>query len=268
MPLIGFFDESEHPEGQKPIAVAGFLFTQTGYAQFYREWRKTVLRHGTRRFAHFHMTDLYAGKGVYADVTIPERVEIFENAITAISKNIYASIGVHFNQKEFEEVAPVEWSHYFGSIYTAACHMCIQATAYGLTKWGSSEKVNYTFENGHKFRAQANSLMEKIRNDAAAKRAFRYRGHSFQEKEQSFGLQAADLFAWNIVKESFHTVPRSLRPFLLSTGRFASEIKKRQVFFPLTGEHLVTFLNDQMLATWERERHIAVDFGPRKRTLR
>jgi hypothetical protein len=236
VPLIGFFDESENPEGQKPIAVAGFLFTRTGYAQFYRGWKKTVLRHGTKRFAHFHMTDLYAGKGVYAGVTIPERVELFENAITAISKNIYASIGVHFNQQEFEEVAPVEWSRSFGSIYTAACHMSIQATAYGLREWRSSEKVHYTFESGHKFRAQANSLMEKIRNDAEAVRTFRYRGHSFEQKDQSFGLQAADLFAWNVVKESFRTVPPSLRPFLLSMGRLASEIKKRQVFFPLTGE--------------------------------
>jgi hypothetical protein len=165
-------------------------------------------------------------------------------------------------------VAPVEWSHYFGSIYTTACHMCIQATAYGLREWRSSERVHYTFESGHKFRAQANSLMEKIRNDAAAKRDFRYHGHSFQEKNQSFGLQAADLFAWNVVKESFRTVPPSLRPFLLSMGRLASGIKKRQVFFPLTGDRLVTFLNDQMLGTWSRERYIPVSFGPRRRTLR
>lgn len=218
VPLIGFFDESENPEGQKPIAVAGFLFTRTGHAQFYREWKKTVLRHGTKHFAHFHMTDLYAGKGVYAGVTIPERVEIFENAITAINKNIYAAIGVHFNQQEFEEVAPVEWSHYFGSIYTTACHMCIQATAYGLREWRSSERVHYTFESGHKFRAQANSLMEKIQNDAAAKRDFRYHGHSFQEKNQSFGLQAADLFAWNVVKESFRTVPRACGRFCCRWG--------------------------------------------------
>jgi uncharacterized protein DUF3800 len=243
------------------------LFTRTGYAQLYREWKKTVLRHGTKRFAHFHMTDLYAGKGVYAGVTIPERVEIFENAITAISKNIYASIGVHFNQQEFEEVAPLEWSRYFGSIYTAACHMSIQATAYGLREWRSSEKVHYTFESGHRFRAQANSLMEKIRNDAEAVRNFRYRSHSFEQEDQSFGLQAADLFAWNVVKESFRTVPPSLRPFLLSMGRLASEIKKRQVFFPLTGDRLVAFLDDQMLGTWSRDRHIPLDFGPRKRTL-
>src|SRR6476469_9278774 len=121
VPLIGFFDESENPEGQKPIAVAGFLFTRTGYAQFYRDWKKTVLRHGTKHFAHFHMTDLYAGKGVYAGVTIPERVEIFENAITAIHKNIYASIGVPFNQKKFEEGRQAKWSHNSATTNTTAC---------------------------------------------------------------------------------------------------------------------------------------------------
>lgn len=268
VPLIGFFDESESPLGQKPIAVAGFLFTRAGYASFYREWKRTVLRHGTSRFAHFHMTDLYAGKGVYAGILIPERVEIFENAITAISRNIHASVGVYFDQQEFEEVAPAEWAHYFGSIYTAACHMCIQATAYGLREWQSSSKVHFTFESGYKFQAQANSLLERIRNDPAATRDFRYSGHSFDEKEQSFGLQAADLFAWNVVKNGLGAVPPSLRPFLSSMGRLAREIKKRQVFFPLTGDRLVAFLNDQMLATWSHERHIPVEFGPRKRTLR
>lgn len=170
MALIGYFDESENPEGQKQIAVAGFLFTPVGYGRFYRAWKKTVLRHGSRRFTHFHMTDLYAGKHEYAGVSIPERVEILDNAVTAVGKHIYASIGVQFHQQEFEEVAPLQWPKYFGSIYTAACHMCIQATAHGLNEWGSSEKIHYTFEDGHKFRAQASSLMDGISKDAAAVR--------------------------------------------------------------------------------------------------
>ena len=57
VPLIGFFDESESPLGQKPIAVAGFLFTRPGYANFYREWKRTVLQHGSG-VRHFYMTDL------------------------------------------------------------------------------------------------------------------------------------------------------------------------------------------------------------------
>jgi hypothetical protein len=152
--------------------------------------------------------------------------------------------------------------------YTAACQMCIQATAYGLNEWGSSEKIHYTFEAGHKFRAQANSLMDRISNDAAAKRIFRYRGHSFEDKKQTLGLQAADLFAWNIVKVSQRVVPSSLRPFLPSMRRLAQEIRPRQVFFPLTGDRLVTFMTDQMQGTWSRERYVTVNFGPRKRTLR
>ena len=66
------------------LPVQGILESGTlvdaGQLQDLAEAWKKLSKLADKHFAHFHMTDLYAGKGVYAGVTIPERVEIFENA--------------------------------------------------------------------------------------------------------------------------------------------------------------------------------------------
>jgi hypothetical protein len=43
------------------ICVGGQLFKPAAYAKSKRQWRRSVLRFGDRRFTAFHMVDLFAG---------------------------------------------------------------------------------------------------------------------------------------------------------------------------------------------------------------
>ena len=269
MTLTGFFDESERREQREPICVGGYLFKTAGYKQFRRYWKNHVLRLRGLKFKHFHTTDLCAGRGEYEELTIPDRVEILERAVEAIGDHAYAGIGIYFERAEFERMAPPEWPEFRGSIYSSACHMCLQATASWLRTWGSDLQVVYVFEQGHKLQAEANTVLMAIRNDARARKEFRYKKHLFEDKEQQVGLQAADLFAWTITKAAIAQggrAPRAFRPFLPVIRRLASTNRDRQKVHVFTGDRLRRYLQEQSLASGEEG--IAVDFGPRRRTFR
>jgi hypothetical protein len=263
--LTGYFDESERDSEGEPICVAGYLFKPTGYKHFRKKWQRDVLAFGERRFRHFHMTDLCAGHGEYAGLPICDRVEILNGAVSAISKHTYASIAVHFDKAEFVKVAPPEWPAYRGSIYTAACHMCIQSSAHWLEKWGCHADVLYVFERGHKFQGEVEAVLKSIAANDEARALFRYGNHIF-EKKSEVGLQAADLQAWTITKARAcggGTVPKAFRPFVQPILRLANGASNgRNLLHQLTGDRLRRFVAEQLAVP---EGGIPVDFGPGKR---
>lgn len=251
MPTIAaYFDESVRTDGRAPICVGGFLFKAPEYERFVQRWRREVLRLPNRtQLRHFHMTDLCAGHGEYKGLSIPTRVAIFDRAIDVIQSCIYGSVSVHFLQHEFEAVAPRDWPQFRGSIYSAACHVCVQATAQALAKWRCHLEVRYVFEQGHKFQGEADDVLKAISRHAQARKDFRYRSHSFTGKSEP-GLQAADLLVWWVTKVTAARdlgakAPNAVKPFLPGMRRLGSIKEGRQILHDLTGDKLFRFIKEQ-----------------------
>jgi hypothetical protein len=262
--INGFFDESERQEANDPIVVAGYLFKQRGYSSLQRLWRHHVLLHG--RLRHFHTTDLVAGQGVYKGMDISKRQEILTAAVAAIVSHMYAGIAVHFDRTEFEAVAPSDWPERYGSIYTTACNGCLELASEWMRDERSHLSVRYVFERGHKFRAQADSLLTALGGDLDARRQLRYAQHAFEEKDAEYGLQAADLLAWFLARVMVTSkASASLRPFLSSLKPLVTRDNSRYRLRPMTGTALRTFIDNNRAARWPG---FAAEVGPRKRTFR
>lgn len=210
------------------------------------------------------MTDLFAGRGVYQDLSIPERIDILNHAVNAIAGNFYVGVGVHFDRVEFEAEAPKDWPRYFGSIYSVACQMCLQSTAFMLDRLKSHLPVLYVFERGHKFRAEADAFLTAIGKHDESRKYYRYRQHIFEEKEAEFGLQAADLMAWTVTKARLGGRHPSMRPFLDPLMRLAQTAPERQMIHSFTGETLLKFIESQLTG----RREVIAQVGPRKRAFR
>ena len=264
MVLGGYFDESERQENDEPICVGGFFFKPAAYVKFRRDWHRTVLRYKQRRFTHFHTTDLCAGQREYKGLEIADRVVIMNRAVDAIDKHSYAMLAVQFDKAEFERVAPATWPLLHGSIYTAACQMCLQTAGYWLTKWQCPMRVLYVFERGHKFQREADAVMRGISDNEEAQRRFHYRNHIFEEKTKECGLQAADLFAWATTKTRIGRMTPAFRPFLPAIMRMAATNRTRQKLYPFTGDRLKRFIDEQMAAN----PIYRVDVGPRRRSFK
>jgi hypothetical protein len=246
--LTGYFDESERREHNEPFCVAGVVFTPAQYKRFRRYWQSNVLRYRGRRFSAFHMADLVGGHEEYKGLKISDRLTILDHAIHAIASNVSAGVAVHFAQAEFEQKAPAGWSDLFGSIYTAACGMCMQTTGYWLTQWGYQMDVLYVLEKGHKFRAQADEYLTMFGQEERFRRRCRYRNHIFELKREP-GLQAADLCAWVVTKAMVTAgghVSNSTRPFVMPMVDLVHRLGDRFKLYPFEGERLDEFFADVM----------------------
>lgn len=197
MVIGAYFDESIRQEGEESICVGGYLFKPSQYVRFRQRWHREVLRLPDRRqLRYFRMADICAGQGVCAGLDIPTRMGVLKRAVDVVGDCAYGAVGVHFLQAEFVALAPPDFAKYRGSIYSQACGMIPQVTAFRLREWGCGNmEVLYVFERGHKFQSEANDILGAMARDPRAVKQFKYR-HMFEEKEREYGLQAADLFAW------------------------------------------------------------------------
>jgi hypothetical protein len=86
------FDESIRPDFDEPICVGGYLFKEAACERFKRQWHRTVLRYGERRFNAVHMTDLFVGVKEYKGIETKDRVAILGAAIDAVCRHAYAGM--------------------------------------------------------------------------------------------------------------------------------------------------------------------------------
>jgi hypothetical protein len=107
-------------------------------------------------------------------------------------------------------------------------------------------EVAYVFEQGHKYRAQADRMLEKIGQFEDVRKYFRYRLHLFEYKEREYGLQAADLYAWTITKAkvSDGVVPQAFKPFVQPIMRWATENGDKCRLHAFTGKTLDRFFDE------------------------
>jgi hypothetical protein len=128
MALTAYFDESERDEVGAPICVGGFVFKVDGYRKCRRKMEARCRKGRSVRTVP-HDGPLRRSWRVRARQHRRES-EILDGAVDAIRKHSYAGIGVKFARDEFTKAAPPDWPTYRGSIYTAACHLCVQGTAH------------------------------------------------------------------------------------------------------------------------------------------
>lgn len=269
--LSAYFDESVREEKDAPLCVGGYVFKPAQYTRFRQRWQREVLKLPDKsRLRHFHMTDLCAGQGVYKGLRLPVRIGILERAVQVIEQQTYAAIATYFDQAEFIREAPNDWPEYRGSVYSAACQMCVQTTGYWLRDWGVHLNVLYVFERGHKFQGEADDMMKAIAASHDACSHFHYRNHLFEEKDNEVGLQAADLFAWTITKASIadpHQLPPAMKPFIPLMFKLAHINAERTKINQMTGDRLKRFIHENVWLA-DPGRTIPVAFGNRRRAFK
>jgi hypothetical protein len=241
--LRACFDESIRADFDEAICVGGYLFKVAAYERFKRQWHRTVLRHGDRRFTAFHMTDLFAGKKEYDGLRTPDRVAVLDAAIEAVCAHAYAGIGTYFDQAEFERSVEPDWAQNYGSIYSLACQLCLQATGHWLREWKCPMRVDYLFERGHKHWKEADKRLAAVTKLPDISKTFRYRSHAFVDKGEP-GLQTADLFAWTMTRVHAHAAGKPIYPDFVPVLIKLANAPTRQKLHKVTGDKLKRLLHE------------------------
>jgi hypothetical protein len=265
-----YFDESERLEDGDPLCVAGFVFKVTAYKQFCRAWRP-FLRSALngKSIKAMHMTDLVQGKKEFKGIDIPTRVKCLERAVGIVCKHALLVTGAIVDQKEFEETAGPDWPQRFGSSYTALCGRAAQTTAEWMQEKRRFEPIVYTFESGHKWENETNRIFKNIGRTQFLRDLYQYGHHTFAEKCDCYGAQAADIAAWTSVRVRMKDFDKpSSAAFVPAVGQMVSHFKVNNdsMIRVLTGDVLKDFVNQQLERPLDQD--VPIDAGPAKRTFR
>jgi hypothetical protein len=204
-----YFDESERPGGT--FCVAGYVFTPKQAEKFSTEWRRLMAPYWP-----FHMKELAHGRDhlerptKFETISQEQRDRLLQRAVDLINRRITLSISISCNA---EDVRRLNLGlRNFTHAYSLCCYAAMNLLAQWIERRGLDDRVAYVFEAGHRFQAEADRLLRPAGMHPALSEQARYESHAFVRKEHSAGLQAADLYAWELGKFLDETVGRQIRP--------------------------------------------------------
>lgn len=219
MLVNAYFDESigsvkmVHPrDGSRlvigTICIAGYLVKAEQAKRLSEEWQAILDKFG---LPYFHMVDCAHGNDVFAALDKRDRIQVAARMIGIIKRRTMRGIGISLNVNQFTALMPPDHP-LIKTPYT----LCARGLLDGVQEWIEANNytgdVAYFFEAGHASQPEANRLMQVVFGDPKLRKALRYAGHSFVPKEQSAGVQAADLLAWQFHTETRRQIERADRP--------------------------------------------------------
>src|SRR5262249_21355161 len=136
-----------------------------------------------------------------------------------------------------------KWIRGFGHAYPICCHSAMHSLGRKLEQMGLHDDVNYVFEAGHKFQAEAMYFMSTWVLVPEMRNAYRYKGHAFLDKADAVPLQAADMLAWEWAKCRDETLEKGNRPLRKSSRALFENNLKHYSIHHISGTTLTKYLN-------------------------
>jgi hypothetical protein len=196
------FDESGTHDGSPIVCVAGYVIAKEQMPELDREWNEVLkwdqLPHA---LPYFHMSDCAPepGNGVFAGIEKPLRAEVAKRMIEIIKNRTQVGIAATVSVAEYESI--LTGHPFYPDPYVVAAHMVLQGVLRWIVSNPSVSRILYFFETGHRSRMDADALMQTLFSLPTLEEEYRYAGHSFIKKVGNPIVQAADILAWQWVKD-------------------------------------------------------------------
>jgi len=192
-----YFDESGSHSGSHLLCIAGYILSKRSRRFLSADWAKMLRRYG---LTCFHMVDCAHGNGEFANLSRDQRIEVGKEVITLIKKHTFRGLAVSINEDEFTSLMPHHPS--IGSPYSFCAHVILAGVAHWLKQRPDARKCAYFFEAGHSNETEADRIMKSMFKSEELLTIHRYTAHSFVRKEGNAAVQAADMLAWQYLKDT------------------------------------------------------------------
>src|SRR5579863_4180303 len=229
--LEAYLDESGTHRNSPVMCIAGYVLDSEQCKKLDAEFAEVLHKHGLE---FFHMGDCAHGAKAFKTLSKPDRIAIARRMIETIKLRVNVGVAVAIAEADYNAVVPEKHRIFLGTAYT----YCTQAVLELIGQWADSKDftgtIAYFFESGHANQSEANCFLHHIMTAPEHKRLqkfYRYGSHTFANKRDIRPLQAADILAWQWLKN------HNLRP-----------VKRRMDFLSLMrAPHLFKHLNREQL---------------------
>ena len=194
-----YFDESGTHDGSPVLCVAGYIIPENARQEFNEKWTETLQRKG---LTHFHMVDCAHGNGEFAALSKNDRIYVQTRLIDLIKDSSARGIGAMIVASVYEQLMPYHPN--MGSAYNYCIWHCLEAAHLWIEELGTPVKIDYHFEQGHKSDGEADRIMQFAFSKIGSRGPFGYASHTFVDKREVPGVQAADLLAWQMYTDWRH----------------------------------------------------------------
>jgi Protein of unknown function (DUF3800) len=212
---VHFDDSGTHVES--PVAIAACYAARVEHwKKFERNWSKAKKKFG---FTTFHMADFAANKGEFSEWGKSKQRKVLKRLCRIVNNSVEFGFAVAVPKYIYDAVIKGDFrKHFVGDFhYTFAVRAC----ADHLGRWRSSARrdssMKYIFDQmgSNHGKGEIMKVMDaaiEISKKKAKKTGIAVlTGYAFEDKTVSLPLQAADMFAWTVFKQTqkvfFHKNP-------------------------------------------------------------
>lgn len=208
--LTAYFDESySHPPTPRVYTVAGYVSTVDEWRKFQKEWRRELGIAGVVDF--FHMTQFEArvkdaegnlhGISGYKDWDTEKRVKVLKRLHRTIHRRVLIGVAASVVVDDYDELITHDLRPGFGDPHEFAVVACLKHIRQWGKENGYSEPINYVFESGSDRQNVVDRTFHHAYLDEEKRREYRIGSWIFANKRDSNPLQAADILAYECMKE-------------------------------------------------------------------
>jgi hypothetical protein len=192
--IKSYFDESFD---NNLLCVAGYAFSSAAARALDADWDKMLCRY--KRLPYFRMSACNAGQYPFDRLDKDQCIAIQTEAIGLISRFASMGFAATINIPAFYKI--VTKNGFVSSPY----EFCVWGCLSEFLAFADREKItvaSYFFEAGHQDGPKANALMEGIFRVPNLRKDYRYKSHSFLDKDSAGPMQAADILSWQWYKQA------------------------------------------------------------------
>jgi hypothetical protein len=232
--MVAYLDESGTSFGAEYACVVGYVFEPEQYHKFDQEWREALVQYGIKCF---HMADCAHGIGEFKGMSKLNRTALARRCIEIIKRR--ARMGVVASVAH-EDHLFFKTENGLDDIYVLCACWCV-AGVYAWAKQNApNRKISYFFESGANLQSRADLALADAHKNPKLRE--NYLSHAFINKTSAYGLQAADLLAWEWRKELDNLLGQKHR---LRRASLINLLGSPHIFCHLSKDHLYGLLTEQ-----------------------
>jgi len=196
--FAAYFDESG-THGSPILTLAGYIATVEQWAHFAREWDEILKQES---LTHFHMSKFEARQGEFRGWDNDRRLGVQKRLIGIIKRRVNIGIFCAVNLAAYDEMV-TEWRRKpFGSPYNFCVKMCLSIISFWAQEYEREEPIAYVIEHGAGYNHEIDKSFSAVFAREEMRKFFRLGSLTFADKKQALPLQAADLLAYEVWKDS------------------------------------------------------------------